>query len=520
MTTPIASGTTVRLSDVMAALSAATELSMGQPPDHALTTCVVAMRLGDALGFDNAQLHDVYYESLLRYLGCNAETTWAASIVGDEIALRTAVAAIDHGDKAAIVATLTRVTRESNAGAGEEFIAGAIARMMDSLPQWGGSFFPGHCEVARQLATRFGFPESFVSTVGQLYARWDGHGVPALAGEEIAPAFLCAALAQDAVVFHRIGGVEAAVATARARSGGAHAPKMVQVFVRHADRLLDGLDREPMWEAVQRLEPGTPRLLDDDALDTAFEVLADYGDIKSPWFLNHSHRVAALAHRAAERCGMSPATSQTIRRAALVHDIGKVGVSSGIWAKAGVLTDEEREKARRHPYYTGRIFARSEALGSIGALAALHHEALDGSGYHRGVTADLLSPAARLLAAANALQSRCDARPHRSAMSLDAAAADLERRVRDGQMDGEAVRAVLDAAGGEPAPAPATTTTLTDRERQVLTLVARGYATKQIAGELDIAYKTADRHIQNVYAKIGIHTRAAATMFAMRHRLV
>lgn len=326
---------------------------------------------------------------------------------------------------------------------------------MEELPLVHSSFFPGHCDVARQLAARLEFPARFVNTVGQLYARWDGHGVPALAGEAIAPEFLCASLAQDAVVFHRLGGVEAAVTMSRARRGGAHAPHTVDVFVQVADHLFAGLEREPVWETVQRLEPGAPRMLDEDALDNAFEVLAEYGDIKSPWFLNHSHRVATLAQRAAEHCGMAPETIRLIRRTALVHDIGKVGVSSGIWAKADPLTDDERAKARRHPYDTGRIFGRSEALGSIGALAALHHEMLDGSGYHRGLTADLLSPAARLLIAANALQSRCDARPYRPAMSLDAAAADLQHLVRIGQLDVDAVRAVLDVAGGASLPAQA-----------------------------------------------------------------
>jgi HD-GYP domain-containing protein (c-di-GMP phosphodiesterase class II) len=509
-----------RLSDVMAALSIATDLAMGQPVSHALTTCVVAMRLGEALGFDDATMHDVYYESLLRYIGCNYDSNWLASVVGDEVALLTAVAPIDGADVPAIVAAIQANVQKTHAAAGPEATARAFERMKEGLPGIHGELFPGHCEVARQLATRLGFPARFVGTIGQLYARWDGKGVPHIAGEDIAPAFLCVALAQDAVVFHRLAGVEAAREMARARRGGAHAPHVVDVFVAKAERLLAGLEQEPVWEVVQRLEPGAPRVLDEPALDDAFEALAEYGDIKSPWFLNHSHRVAALAQRAAERAGMSADTTRTLRRAALVHDIGKVAISSGLWAKAEPLTEEELARTRRHSYETGRIFGRSEALGSIGALAATHHEMLDGSGHHRALTADLLSPAARLLAAANALQSRLEARPNRAAMSLDAAAAELQKRAAAGRLDSDAVRAVIDAAGGATEPPEPAAASLTAREREVLALLARGHATKQIAGDLDISYKTADRHIQNLYAKLGVNSRAAATMVAVRLRIV
>ena len=514
------SGDSVRLADVMAALSIATDLSMGQPVDHAMRTCIVAMRLGDALGFDDATLHDVYYESLLRYIGCNADTAWAASVVGDEIALRTAFAAVDSGNPQAVVETVIGVLRAFHAADGAARTDAAIAHMMQELPAIPTSFFPGHCEVARTLASRLDFSPRFVETVGQLYARWDGHGVPQLAGEAISPAFLCTALAQDAVVFHRLGGVDASVSMARTRSGSAHAPHMVECFAANASILLAGLEREPAWDTVLRLEPGSPRVLDEQALDNACEVMADYGDIKSPWFLNHSQRVAQLVARAAQIAGMSASTQRMVRRAALVHDIGKVGISSGIWAKAGPLTDAERALVRTHPYQTGRIFGRSESLGAIGALASLHHETLDGSGYHRQLGADMLSPAARLLIAANAYQSRVEDRPHRAAIAPDAAAAFLTREAQAGRMDSDAVRAVIAAAASSDHDASGAASPLSDRERQVLTLLARGCATKQIAAELQIAYKTADRHIQNLYAKIGVNTRAAATLFAMKQRLV
>ncbi|MCB0175411.1 MAG: LuxR family transcriptional regulator, partial [Anaerolineae bacterium] len=205
----------LRLAELMAALSIATDLGMGQPIEYAMTTCIVAVRLGEAAGLSEADLRDAYYEALLRYIGCNADTYWLSSIVGDEIALRTEYVKIDTADIESTVEMVIRYIRQANASASPQQLAQIIDQKMAELPLVTTSFFPGHCEVARRLATRLNFPESFVRTVGQMYARWDGQGVPALKGDAITPATLVALLAQDAVVLYNMGGVAAATAMAR-----------------------------------------------------------------------------------------------------------------------------------------------------------------------------------------------------------------------------------------------------------------------------------------------------------------
>jgi HD-GYP domain-containing protein (c-di-GMP phosphodiesterase class II) len=396
-----------------------------------------------------------------------------------------------------------------------------MAQGFAQLPQVATSFFPGHCEVAQRLATRLQFPPSFVQTIGQIYARWDGKGIPELKGEAIAPAMLVVALAQDAVTFYRLGGVEAASTMAHARRGGAYSPRLVDIFCAQATQLLAGLESEPTWQAVLALEPGAPRLLSEDELDTACEAIADYTDIKSPFFLNHSRQVASLAARAAQHCGLPQADVRLVRRAGYLHDIGKVGVSAGIWGKAGQLNEREWEKVRLHPYFTERVLARSPELACIGAVAALHHERLDGSGYFRGLTAAGLPLAARILATANRYTSLTEARPHRAALSAEAAAGELKRDVRTGRLDGEIVNAVLVTAGHRMAVARKEVVAgLSEREVEVLRLIARGHTMKQIAAGLFISVKTADRHIQNIYTKINVSTRAAATLFAMENSLL
>jgi HD-GYP domain-containing protein (c-di-GMP phosphodiesterase class II) len=195
-------------------------------------------------------------------------------------------------------------------------------------------------------------------------------------------------------------------------------------------------------------------------------------------------------------------------------------VSSLVWEKPGPLSHGEREQVRLHPYYTERVLARPRRLAELGRLAAAHHERLDGSGYHRCVPASLLSPPARILAAADAYRAMTEPRPHRPALAANAAAAALRDDARAGRLDGDAVHAVLTAAGHAPRRRADHIAGLTARELEVLQLVARGLTTREIARRLVIAPKTADAHIQHIYAKIAVSTRAAATMFAMQHDLV
>jgi HD-GYP domain-containing protein (c-di-GMP phosphodiesterase class II) len=198
-----------------------------------------------------------------------------------------------------------------------------------------------------------------------------------------------------------------------------------------------------------------------------------------------------------------------------------VAVSAGIWGKPGPLSEREWERVRMHPYYTERVLARPSMLARLGALAALHHERLDGSGYYRGVKASMLSPAARILAAADVYHAMTEPRPHRRALESEIAAEQLQREVRAGRLDSEAAHAVLGAAGhGVPTRRHELVAGLSEREIEVLRLLARGHSKKQVAGLLIISEKTVSHHTQHIYTKIGVSTRAGAAVFAMEHDLL
>ncbi len=328
-------------------------------------------------------------------------------------------------------------------------------------------------------------------------------------------------IAYDAVTFFRVGGVDAAVTVARHRAGKVYDPAISAAFCRLAGQLFDGLDTSSTWETLLDTEPGPRPRLSQAQLDTATEAIAAFADLKSTYTVGHSSGVAELAVRAANRCRMSSADVTALRRAALVHDVGRVGVSILIWDKPGPLTHGEWERVRLHPYLTERIFARSAPLSDIGSLAALHHERLDGSGYHRSLGAPSLSHAARLLAAADVYHALCEPRAHRPARTPEEAARELRAQVRSGKLDGDVVAAVLDAAGHPVRPSrhewPAG---LSEREVEVLRLLVRGLSNRQVADILCISPKTVGHHVQHIYDKIGVSTRAAAAVFAMENGLI
>ncbi len=512
----------LRLAEVMAVLSLATDLGMGQPLEFALTSCVLATRLGESLGMPESDLRDIYYFGLLRFIGCNSDTYAIAALLGDELSVRSAFAAVDPGSAPQVLNLALRFMRQAHAGAPPLDLARTLVRGVLSLPQFMKEQFSGHCEVAQRLAERLGFGAPLIQALGQLYERWDGKGLPhGLRGEAVSPAVLLVTLAQDAVTYQRLGDLDAAVQMVRSRSGGAYDPRHAEHFCTHARALMQGLDDEPSWELVLECEPSERLVLTETQFDTACQALADFADIKSPYTLGHSPGVADLASAAARIGGLGEAEALALWRAGLLHDLGRVGISAGIWTKPGPLTERDWEQVRLHPYYTERVLARPPALATIGALAALHHERLDGSGYHRRLPASLLSPASRLLAAADVYWAMLEPRPHRGAHTPDAAAVELERTAQGGGLDPDAVRCVL-AAAGQPLKTtrPSRPAQLTERELDVLRLIARGHSIKQMAQHLTISPKTVDSHIQHIYEKLGVSTRAGATLFAVEHDLL
>jgi len=376
------------------------------------------------------------------------------------------------------------------------------------------------CETAEVLSDRLGLPATFSRLFRQGGERWDGKGFPGRAkGEQIPLPVRIVHVARDATFQCMLGGPEFAARVVHERAGGAFDPAIADRVAKEAAVILTLDDEASAWGDVLGGEPSPQLTLEGEAVERALAAMGDFADLASPYLVGHSRGVAELAGAAARLCGFDAADLTTTVRGAVIHDLGRVAVPVRIWNKAGPLTSDDWERVRLHAYHTERVITRSPFLSALASAATLHHERLDGSGYHRGAAAAVLSRPARLVAAADVYHAITEPRPHRSARSPADAAEILGQEARAGRLDADAVAAVIEASG-QRAPTIGRPAGLTERETDVVRLLARGYQTKQVARALGISVKTADRHIQNAYGKIGVSTRAGATLFAMEQGLV
>ena len=504
----------LRLAEFLAALSLATDLGMGQPLEQALRTCLIALALGERLGLSPEDLSDVYYVALLRFLGCTADAHEFAEMVGgDDIAVRAAIAPVLGGSPSEFASS---VMPKIGAGQNPLVRAGLVVGMLRAGKERAREGIRAHCELSEHLAVRLGLTAGVRAGLQAAFEQWNGEGLPnGWTGERIPVPARIVFVARDMEILHRLGGLERAVDSARRRRGAAYDPAVADVFLNAASDVLTILEVASPWEAVLEHEPSPRPTVAESRLDRVLEAFADFVDLKSPFTVGHSRAVAELAAAAAPNDGLA------VRRAALVHDLGRVSVPNGVWDKPSRLTEGEWERVRLHPYYSERILGRLQALRPTATLAGMHHERLDGSGYHRASSRGDIPPGARVLAAADAYQAMTQARSYRPALEAARAAAELEVMASSGRLDRDAVNSVLAAAGHTVRPARSTWPAgLTDREVEVLRVICRGGTKKQVASMLSISPSTVDHHVRHIYDKAGVQSRAGATMFALEHDLL
>lgn len=510
-------GSPVCLAELVATLSLAADLGLGQPPEHAVRSGFVALGLAERLGLGPEERTTTFWVNLLAWVGCTADSHELARLFGDDIQLRSDSYLVDLAGLPQLVFLLRhagagRSARRRLAGVAG-LVAGGAGRVARAMAT--------HCEVTGQFASRFGLGPAVAEALAATFARWDGQGLPeGLAGDEIPRPARLLQLADVVVAHHGLGGTAQAVDVARRRRGTQFDPALVDLFAAEAGRLFDDLEGTSAWDQLIAADPALRAPLGPAELDEHLEVLADFADLKSPYFLGHSRGVADLAGRAAAAAGQPAGDVELVRRAALVHDIGRAGVPNTIWDKAGSLTPAERERVRMHDYFTDRMLRRPAALAAIGAVAGAGHERPDGSGYPRRARGPAIHPLAAFLAAADAYHAMGEPRPHRPALGRDQAAATLRTEAREGRFDVPAVEAVLAVAGHTPRRRPSGPGGLTAREIEVLSLIARGSSTRQVAHTLGITPRTAGSHVEHIYTKIGVSTRAAAALYAVQHGLL
>jgi HD-GYP domain-containing protein (c-di-GMP phosphodiesterase class II)/DNA-binding CsgD family transcriptional regulator len=507
----------VRLADLLAGLSRFADLGFGLPAGTALRSCALATQLARSLDLPAADVRAAFYTALLHHVGCAGYAHETARLFGDELVANQAAGRTDAASSRDLLATfLPTLTRGRPPVERARLTFAALAKG----GRWGEEYTTTACEVGRDTARRLHLPAEVQTSLFHVYDLWRGRGGPrALSGDDIPVGARIARLTGIAVLFESIGGSDLAVHEVRRRRGGMLDPGLVTRFAGHAAEWLAALAESDARDVVLDLEPGPQATVPD--VRSVAEVFGDLVDLKSPYLLGHSRSVAALTGGAADRLRLPADTARDLEVAGLLHDVGRVAVSNAVWDKPGRLSAEDWEQVRLHPYHSERILACSAELARLAPLVGRHHERLDGSGYHRGSTGPDQSAPARVLAAADRYRTLIEDRPHRPALAPAQAEQRLLDESRRGALDADAVHAVLAAAGHTvPVPSRPRPVGLSDREVEVLGLLARGCSNAEIAARLVISRRTAEHHVQHIYTKIGVSSRAAATLFAVEHDLL
>ena len=511
-----AEGTHVRLAELVAALSIGIDLGFGQPMEHVLRQCLIALRLAERLGLDEDESAAVYYTSLLINVGCHSDAHEQAKWFGDDIAMKAGK--YDH-DVRSIRSALSGLRMLGAGRSPLQRLQIAIDFALSGHREV-DTMIADHARLARTLGAELELPPSVPDALGSSYERWDGRGWPGeLGGEDVPVASRLAQAAEFFEVANRVGGPEAARELAQERRGTQFDPAVCQAVEADAEAILSELDTGGTWDEVIASEP-LAIVVSGERFDAALLAVANFVDLKSPYFLGHARAVSDVAAAAGARLDLTEPEIRTLRRAGLVHDLGRLGVSNAVLDKRGPLTGGDWERLRLQPYLTERMLRQSEALAPLAAIAVQHRERLDGSGYPHGLPGSSISQPARILAASDSYQAMREPRPHRAARSPEETATELRAEVRAGRLDADAVGAVLGAAGHRVPRRREGPAGLTRREVEVLQLLARGLSNKDIAERLVISPKTVSNHVEHIYGKIDCSNRAAAGLFAMRHGLL
>lgn len=507
----------MRLAELLVAFSAVADLGMGLPVGEAARPAHVAVKLARGQGMTEPEVADVFAAALLQHIGCTAYSHEVSLLFADETAVkRTAMATDFTRPREIALGWIPNLVRRASPGQRLRTLRSAVLhsrRMTEGYQLANG-------EAASLVAQRLGLPDGVSAGLLDVFEWWNGGGGPRhLSGEAISPVSRLVNVADYAVFFDRLGGPDAAVAAVAQRAGGYLDPGVAAWFVARAPALLTPTAAGDLSDRLLAAEPGPPVTVADDRLDDVLHVFGDAVDLKSPFLHGHSAGVSALAAGAAQRLGLAADQVAVVRRAAIVQDIGRVTVPSTIWEHPGSIGSDAWMQVRLHAYHSEQMLNRCAALAPLAPLAGTHHERLDGSGYHRGATAAQLTMPARVLDVADTLHALRSARPHRAALPLTGRpGCSAARRARAASIPMRWPQCSPRRRDRPPCAAtrPAG---LTERQVQVLRLMGRGLSNRAIGAELVISPRTAEHHVQDVYARIGVSSRAAA-LFAMEHGLL
>jgi len=417
--TPCAQPAGLKLAELIGALSHALDLTEGQPQGHCVRCCWIGMHLGQAIGLDAPQRWELYYTLLLKDLGCSSNAARICQLyLTDDLAFKRDFKRVGSGLPQVVRFVLQHTGLK--AGLAERFRS--VLQVLRTGPEMAHELIQTRCQRGADIARLLRFPEGVASGIYHLDEHWSGQGKPGgLAGSAIPLYARIALLAQVVDVFHHTDGAAAALAEARQRSGQWFDPALVAALEELAaqDAFWSMLSSDRLPEAVLALEPaGCVVPLDEGYLDDIASAFGQVVDSKSPYTSGHSARVALYTDLIAETLGMDAARRRWLQRGALLHDVGKLGVSNSVLDKAGALDAAEWAAVREHARLTEDILSRISAFRELATIAGAHHERLDGQGYPRGLVADGIALETRIITTADIFDAITAERPYRGAVPI------------------------------------------------------------------------------------------------------
>jgi HD-GYP domain-containing protein (c-di-GMP phosphodiesterase class II) len=504
------------ISEGLGVLALAADLATGRPRGSGLSAAIVAVELAKKLGQTIEEQKDAYFLAAARFIGCTitSHETGAMSI-GDDQGFAVATMLGDWTDRADLKAHLEHfIAHEAPADERDK----AFETICDVLPEAAPDFTAAHCRQSYLLAKRLAVSPAVLECIPYYYARYDGKILP-FGGEDVPYLSRLVRVTEMAELIRRLDDAAKAKAVIEAKAGRELDPDISRVFLEHADEIFATASKTPEFEAFVAAEPGEPIKMTPICREVLAEIGADMTDHKSNYFQGHSRRVASLAASAAQIAKLPSEQIEQLRLAALVHDVGKCAISNRIWYKPSELGVSERLEMQGHAYQTEFILSHGMPFAEWAHISSSAQERADGSGYHRRMP--LRDIACSILAAANEYDELTHSTSSRKAFSAEEAANRLNKASAEKNHLPTAVAAVLQAAGHQVRKAKeALPFGLTRREAQVLSRLAKSETTAEIAEALFISPKTADRHIQNIYAKTETRGRPAIALLALEHGIV
>jgi HD-GYP domain-containing protein (c-di-GMP phosphodiesterase class II) len=410
----------LKLSELMSALSYALDITEGQPPGHCIRCCWIGMNIGQQIGLPNEQLWELYYVLLLKDLGCSSNASRICELyLTDDLSFKHDFKWVDGS----LPQVLRFVLRHTGSSAGILSRFRALSDIVAHGEDIAQELIQTRCTRGADIARRLRFQEPVAQGVHSLDEHWDGHGRPAgLTGASIPVYSRIALLAQVIDIMNSSSGCDGAVAEIRRRSGSWFDPELVQAFTAVAKNpgFWEVLNSPRIDQTILALEPGEfEKDLDEDFFDDVAEAFGQVVDAKSPYTSGHSARVGLYTALLAEDLGINEARQRWLKRGALLHDVGKLGVSNTILDKPGKLTVVEYELVKMHAVYTGRILERVRAFEELARVSAAHHERLDGKGYPLGLTAEFITLETRIITTADIFDAITAERPYRGALPVE-----------------------------------------------------------------------------------------------------